>query len=384
MSDLSHPTTGSVPLVPIQAVFGLNAIGIALWFPRIPDVKAALGLDLFTLSLCLFFLPLGTLIGFLFSAQLIERAGRARVATWGNAVFLISFALPALAWSATSLSVALFLCGLSIASVEVGMNAKASEMEQAGGRRIMTKCHAFWSFGSVVGALTGGAFAQADISFLTQQLVMSPLFAAAAIWFGLQLVPDTASQQPVRKGFVLPSRVVLALCFLPVGALLLEGAMLEWSALFLRDWLAFDALTAAFILGAFNCAMGGMRLVGDRLVDAFSIRLILMMSAVFATVGIFLFSQSTSVLMATVSALLLGAGAANIYPLTVSVAGRETDQSAERNIAAVTFFAFSAFLIGPPLIGTLGSWLGLPMALALLTPAGLYPLILIWMRIVRV
>ena len=70
------------------------------------------------------------------------------------------------------------------------MNAKASQTERVLGRRIMTRCHAFWSFGTVAGALIGGAFAQAGISFLTQQLILQPIFAAATIFFALRLIPD--------------------------------------------------------------------------------------------------------------------------------------------------------------------------------------------------
>ena len=52
-------------ILPLQMVFALNAVGLAVWFPRIPDVKAALGLDVLTLAFCLFAMPAGTMLGFL-------------------------------------------------------------------------------------------------------------------------------------------------------------------------------------------------------------------------------------------------------------------------------------------------------------------------------
>ena len=56
-------------------VFALNAVGLSVWFPRIPDVKAALGLDVLTLAFCLFGMPAGTMLGFLTVGRLIRRIG---------------------------------------------------------------------------------------------------------------------------------------------------------------------------------------------------------------------------------------------------------------------------------------------------------------------
>ena len=123
-------------------------------------MKAALGLDVLTLAFCLFGMPAGTMLGFLIVGRIIRRIGLRATCIWGGSGFLLSFIGPALAPNAVALGLALFLCGLTIATIEVSMNAKASQTERVLGRRIMTRCHAFWSFGTVAGALIGGAFAQ--------------------------------------------------------------------------------------------------------------------------------------------------------------------------------------------------------------------------------
>ena len=167
--------------VAIKAAFGLNALAIAVWFPRIPDVKAALDVDLLTLSICFFMLPLGTLASFAYAAPLIERLGARRVVMIWGGLFALLFIPPAFAWSAPALGVTLFAAGLAIAPIEIGMNAKASVFEHQTGRRIMTQCHAMWSFGAMGGALIGGVFAEAGIGFLTQQLFVAPLLAGLAV-----------------------------------------------------------------------------------------------------------------------------------------------------------------------------------------------------------
>ncbi len=368
---------GPPRVLPLQMVFAFNGMGIALWFPRIPDVKAALEVDLLTLAICFFMLPVGTLTGFLFAAPLVKRLGTRRGCMILAAAFLVGFILPALAFNAVTLGIALFFAGLLVPSVEVSMNAKASEIETATGRRFMTRCHAFWSFGSMTGALIGGAFAQAGIPFLTQQAIMEPILAVATIWFALQLPADRPSDAPEQKGLALPARAVLGLCLLPIGALMLEGAIMEWSAIFLRENVGVAPWEAAATYAGFALVMGIGRMMGDGLAERYRSGSILKVSGLLAGVGMFIFSLSPGFWVALPAACLLGAGVANIYPLAISSVAMSPHGSKENNVAAITFFAFMAFLIGPPLIGVLGKLFGLPVALTLLTPMGLLPILML-------
>lgn len=364
-------------LLSLRAVFALNALGIAVWFPRIPDVKAALDLDVLTLAFCLFGLPLGTMIGFLTVSRLTTRFGLKAATIWGGAAFLISFIGPALAWNAPSLGATLFLCGLCIAVIEVAMNAKASQMEAESGRRLMTGCHAFWSFGSVTGALIGGAFAQAGVSFLHQQLTLQPLFALATIWFGYRLLADAPRTAEARRGgFAIPSAALVLLCMAPIGALLAEGAMMEWSALLLREHVGASPFATAAVFSTFALAMAVMRLAGDRLAELFGARRVIFASGAVMSVSIVGFALSPNLWLSAPFAALLGLGCANIYPLTMSMVAPLPGQAPEKNVATLALTSFTAFLIGPPLIGVVASAAGLPLALALLAPLGAMPLLM--------
>ena len=81
--------------------------------------------------------------------------------------------------------------------------------------------------------------------------------------------------------------------------------------------------------------------------------------------------------MSLPAAALVGIGCGNIYPLTMSMVGQVPGPRPERNVATLALVAFTAFLIGPPLIGALAHLVGLPVALALLAPLGLAPLLLL-------
>ena len=366
-------------LRPLQLVFALNALGLSVWFPRIPDVKEALGLDVLTLAFCLFGMPVGTMLGFIVVPRIIRRLGTRRTVMWGGSIFLLAFIGPAFAWSAPALGFALFLCGLTIASIEVSMNAKASQTERVIGRRIMTRCHAFWSFGTVVGGLIAGVFAQREIPFLTQQLILQPLFAAATIYFGLRLLPD--DPEPVEeeggKGFSLPSLALVTMCLIPLGALLIEGAMMEWSALLMREWKGAGPFVTAFTFSVFAVAMAFSRLTGDQLAERFGTQAVIFASGLLMATGIAGFGLAPGLWMSLPAAAFAGAGAGNIYPLTMSIVAQLPGLRPERNVATLALVAFTAFLIGPPLIGGLAHLIGLPWALAILAPLGIAPLALV-------
>jgi MFS family permease len=370
-------------LLALQAVFALNALGLAAWFPRIPDVKAALGLDVLTLAICLFGLPAGTMLGFLTVSRITRRFGLKRTTIWAGAGFLVSFIGPALAGNAVALGLTLFLCGLTIAAIEVAMNAKASQMERALGRRIMTRCHAFWSFGTVGGALIGGAFAQAEVSFLAQQAIIQPVFAALTIVFGRMLAEDEARVAEEKAGFALPSQALFLLCLVPIGALLIEGAMMEWSALLLREHVGASPFATAATFSVFALAMAGTRLAGDRLAELFGAQPVILASGLLMAAAILGFGLSPALWLSVPFAALAGVGCANIYPLTMSMVAPLPGQAPEKNVATLALTAFTAFLIGPPFIGVAATFVGLPAAIALLAPLGAAPLLVMLRRSAR-
>ena len=367
-------------LLALQTIFALNALGLAVWLPRIPDVKAALGLDMLTLAFGLLGLPTGTLLGFLTVTRVTGALGIRRTVALAGSAFLVTMIGPGLATGAASLFAALFVAGLTVAAIEVAMNAKASQMERATGRRLMTRCHAFWSFGMVLGAPIGGAFAQAGVGLLPQQLVLQPVFAIATLLTARRLIADDPAPAEPARGLTWPTRALLALCLLPIGALLIEGAMLEWSALYLRQDRAASPLAAGLGLSVFALAMALARLGGDRAAEVAGAGRVLAASGLAMGGGMLGFALAPSVAATLPFAALAGLGAGNVYPLALSLAAALPGRRPEENVATLALIGFSAFLIAPPLIGGLASVFGLATALGLLAPLGLVPLAILGRR----
>lgn len=147
------------------------------------------------------------------------------------------------------------------------------------------------------------------------------------------------------------SRVAVATIFFVNGVaflgLLAEGAMADWSAVYLHDALGTSGAAAAAGFAAFSLAMAAGRLGGDRLADALGPRSLLRASgAVAAAVGL---------------------GIANIIPVTFGSAGRAGDVPAGTALATVATTGYFGFLAGPPLIGLVAETTSLPVGLGVVS-----------------
>ena len=177
------------------------------------------------------------------------------------------------------------------------------------------------------------------------------------------------SAEGAAGGLALPSRGVLllgSLCFL---AMMTEGAIGDWSGIYLRDDLGAGAAIAATGFTGFSLGMAAARLGGDRLNERFGAGRLLRdgMALVALALGAALLigQPAASVL----GFALVGLGIANAVPLLFSAAGRVPP--AGPSLAAVFTVGYMGFILGPPLIGFVGDAIGLPRTLALLCLAAI-------------
>lgn len=366
------------PLVALQGIFFANALSLALWLPRIPDVKASLGLDIWTMAVCLMAFPAGTITGFLFAARLGQMFGLKRTCVVFNALTALLLIGPGFATTIAALVVTFYITGLSIAQIEVALNNKANEVQRSLKRRIMSRCHGMWSFGAMAGGLIAGVFAHYGVLVWQQQVIAEPIVAVMAVLFGLALPKDVELNldNQVKARLAMPGFALGMLCLIPIGALLIEGSMFDWSVLFLRDEVGLDAFAASAIFSSFAMSMGIARLSGDWLADWLGVSRTMVLSGLAMGLGMAIFAMTPNLPVAALGALLAGFGAANVYPLAMSIAPDVPGQSPEQNVAFLALTAFSAFLIGPPLVGFLGDTFSLSVGLMALVPIGLVPAVM--------
>lgn len=381
----------------IFGVFFFESSVIGQWIPRIPDIRDSLALSDALLGLALLMMPLGTLLGFTIAGRLIELTGLRLACRLFLPLWALLFIGTALANDLQQLCLALVVAGLTIGLIEVAMNTEAARIERAAGKRLMSRCHGFWSLGTMVGALSGGAVAQAGLSVELHFLIAMPLIAlcgylaASALPRRDELVAPAAGRESgetaaseisQRKGeittssqvnqaprvFRLPSRAILLLCLMPLGINMVEGAFIDWSAAFMRDVMSADALMVAVVYAAFSLSMALVRLSGDLLAERYGDFRVVRVSGLAACAGVVVFAMAPSVAWALLGAAMAGGGVAIVFPLAVTAAANRAAGSPADNVASLNMIAFSAFLLSPPLIGFLSEAMGLRVALLLLAP----------------
>jgi len=360
----------------IFAVFFFESAVIGQWIPRIPDIKSALALSDAGLGLALLSMPLGTLIGFSIAGKIIELTGLRQACRIFLPLWALLFIGPGLAQSFAQLVFALMISGLAIGMIETAMNTEAARIENAVGKRVMSRCHGFWSFGTMVGALIGGALAQAGLSVATHFLIAMPLIAVGGYFAAtaLPVLPRLIDEQPIsateegKNLFRLPANAIFLLCVMPMGIMMVEGAFIDWSAVFMSDILSAGPWIIAVTYSFFSIVMALVRFFGDALATRYGDVTVVRVSGLAATFGIALFALAPTTLIAFIAAAVCGAGVAIVFPLAVSAAANRPGRSSADNVASLNMIAFTAFLIAPPLIGMLSHAFDLRIALLALAP----------------
>jgi MFS family permease len=200
----------------------------------------------------------------------------------------------------------------------------------------------------------GAQFLAAGVSVSTHFLIVSLVFMAMLLIARLPLLTiENEGEDSGRSVFQLPPRILWPLGAIAFAAAINEGAMLEWSGIYLRDIIHATEINAALGLSAFSFAMTAMRFAGDWLTDKFSAEWIVRGGGLIAASGMGLVLIAPNIIVAFIGIALVGIGVAVTIPLAFSAAGKLPNISPGRGIAGVASIGYAAFLVGPTLIGVI-------------------------------
>lgn len=365
-----------------MAIFLLQPIAFGSWLPRIPDIQLALGLGPGGLALALLGLPVGTLLTLPFAGPIVGRIGARRAMLIGFCVYAIATSLPPLAPNGILLFFALMATGSAISFLELGLNVQADRVEKASGRMIMSTCHGFWSLGIMAGSLIGSGLAMLH----WPPALAIPAVALVTLPIGLGVVlrsPDFgADPHDAEKGqksaWSLPGAALLGICLFVFGITMTEGAMADWSAVFLRDLLGAKGGDAGLGYAVFAGFVAAGRFAGDALKRRFGARRLAAGAGTLALLGIAILTLSPAIPLALFGFAIVGLGASVGFPLAVTAAAGLGDRPASANVATLSFMALVGFLVGPPMIGFLAEATSLRIGLA-----GLLPFLLLSLALTR-
>lgn len=230
----------------------------------------------------------------------------------------------------------------------------------------MSSLHGLYSIGGLVGSLFGALMAFLGIGTLEHFLTAALLLGMPALAASTRLMTESAKGlEHSGPAFALPTRAVLGLGLVAFCVLIGEGAIADWSAVYLTDIGANPGL-AAVGFGAFSSTMAAGRLFGDRVNRRFGPVALVRIGGVISTAGLLVFLLAGQPLVALAGLVLVGAGYSNVFPAMMSAASRTPGMSPGAAIAAVTTVGYFALLAGPPLIGFIAEVITLRGALSIL------------------
>lgn len=344
-----------------RVAFFIAGFGLAAWAPLVPYAKARLGANDATLGVLLLCLGAGSIVAMPLAGALATRFGCRRV-IWA-ASLCIGAALPALAVapSIATLSVSLLVFGAGVGAVDVAVNVQAVMVEKASGRALMSGFHGLFSVGGIAGAGSVSLLLWAGASPLAATLAVGLVIVALLLAFGQHLLPYGTLGD--SRFFALPRGAVLLIGGLCFVSFLAEGAILDWSAVFLTSLRGFDPAQSGSGYAVFSIAMTFGRLSGDRIVQSLGGQRVLVAGGLCAAAGLALAVLVPSGIAALAGFGLVGLGASNIVPVLYSTLGRQNVMPPNLAVAAVTTLGYLGILAGPALIGLAAHAVGLGAAL---------------------
>ncbi|AMB86128.1 MFS transporter [Pseudomonas agarici] len=362
----SHAPTkpGRMEQMSTRIAFFIAGFGVAAWAPLVPFAKTRTGIDAGTLGLLLLCLGVGSIIAMPVAGALASRFGCRRVLIVGTS--LICIALPLLATVSTPslLIISLFLFGAGLGSVDSTVNLQAVIVERASGQTMMSGFHGLFSLGGIAGAAGVSALLGLGLSPLVATGVVVVLLILALLKAAPHLLPHGGESS--GPAFAVPHGVVLFIGLLCFVVFLAEGAMLDWSAVFLSAEHQVPDAYAGLGYAAFALTMTLGRLTGDAIVRRLGGRQVIVIGAITAATGLLLSTLAPAWEVALLGYALVGAGCSNIVPVLYTATGKQQVMPQNIAIPAITTLGYAGILLGPAAIGFIAHASSLSVAFLLI------------------
>jgi MFS family permease len=376
----------------VTVFFTLDGFVFASWVVRVPQVKANVHASAGALGLALLGVSGGAVVTMTLTGRLCHRFGSRRMTIILSIALCLTIMAPARMTSVATLALALAVFGMAYGGLNVAMNSFAVAVIGLVKRPIMSTFHAAFSFGGLLGAVTGGLLASRLSA--SSHLTIVGLFGLLVIACGLPLLrtplpeqdedapvvvpsddasPDGCSDvapsdtgttngitaKPKPRGFRLG---VLVVVFGIIAACTAygEGALADWGALHLHEDLHTSAGLAAAGFAAFSVAMVIGRLTGTRVIERFGRTTVLTVGGLLAAGGMLIAALVPWLGLAIIGFVCVGLGLANLFPAAIGEAGALAGPT---GVGIGSTIGYGGMLLGPPLIGFMADHTGLPIAL---------------------
>ncbi len=361
-----------------MAAFGLGGITVSAWAPRLPAVKAELGISTATIGLLAAGVTIGAIAGLVVSTPALHWFGIRGAMTASLLVIAAAMTAMGVAITLRSLalvSVAFLVTGFGIGTLDVLINVEGSAIERVAGRTLMPLMHGAWSIGAAVGSGIGAGCAALGVSPSAQFIGEAVLIVAVA----LAMAPAIPAEGPTADAPSPAARMakvrqwlrgwtdwrLLLIGVVMLGVELGEGSANNWLTLAVHNDHGGTAAVAALFFTAFAAGEALSRIFGGPVVDRLGRVRTIRYTTALGVVGVVLFIVGDNLWVVLVGVLLWAVGVSMGFPLGMSAAA-ESGPSPAARVSVVASIGYFANLAGPPAIGLLAETAGLLNALWLI------------------
>lgn len=344
------------------------------WASRNKDIKLSLGLDDGGWGNILLAAAAGQICAMALSGYLVSRYGSRfclRIAVILYPICLIFLGLAPGFWI---LAVSLFFFGMTGNLHNISVNTQGIGVERLyHPKSILSFFHGMWSVGGFVAGAIGSFLMSWGISPKDHFIMVLGLNILILLTMGPSLLPrDKKPPEKPKHGrrFVKPDKFILTLGVMAFISMLCEGAMFNWSTIYMNDVVKANDLWVGLGYTAFMCTMATGRLMGDRIVNKFGAERLFRIGGCLTAFGFLLSAIFPCVWSAITGFMLVGLGVSSIVPICYSQAGKSKTMHPGVAVASISTIGFLGFLIGAPLIGQIARLGSLQWSFGLVGCAG--------------
>jgi predicted MFS family arabinose efflux permease len=349
-----------------RAQFFSSGFIFATWGVHVPTVKAHYGIDEAQLGLAMLAAGAGAMYGLTSAGRWIGRHGPRRMAAVCGCVYALLLAGLIAMPGYLALLALLAAFGLVTSVFDVAINTEAAQLELHGGTPLMSGMHGMFSLGGMAGAASGSAALAAGLGAQAHLLWVAGAMALLVAVSSMRMLPNPPASSDgtaADRKFRLPRGALAVLGVLAALGLIAEGAIYDWSVLYMQQELGSPQKQAALAYASFSAAMAAARFGGDAMRARFSPAALLLGSGVLAAAAMTLVLLTNIPWLALIGFAGVGVGFANVVPILFGASARVSGIEPATGIAAVSAVAYLGFMAGPAVIGLLARASSLTAAL---------------------
>ncbi len=351
----------------VASLFGALGFSYGTWTSRLPAIKANLGLSTSQVSVVLLFAAVGAIFSFPVTAAALHRFGSRGASLLAGS--LLAGGLVALGLAPSWALACLVMCvyGVVASTMDVAMNAQGVEVERATGVAVMSRLHAVFSLGTMAGAFFASGITGVSTSVPLHFAVAALVVLSATLWPRGGLIADARPVEGGTRSFALPRGAALLIGAMAFLGMIVEGSMVDWSTLYLKERAAASQQVAALGIASLQGAMLVTRWFGDRARVRWGARRLLFGGSLLAGAGLAAALLLGGVVPALVAFGLFGIGVATVSPCVYAAGAREGGVA----LAAVMTLGSLGFLVGPLVIGAVAQATNLSWGMAVIAAAAI-------------